>query len=432
MNTLCIRHETKSAWERRAPLAPAHVDHLITQNALPIAIQPSDTRIFPNAQYTGVGAVLQNEPNDAAIVMGVKEMPVDAFAANRAYVFFSHTMKGQPANMPALKRLLELGCTLIDYELITDNAGKRLVAFGPFAGVAGAIDTLWTLGRRLAHEGIESPISNIKAAHQYPTIEAAELAIREVGDTIRADGLPSSIAPLTVGVLGYGGVASGAMRMLDCLPIKDVSPSELESVAKDGDRHTVFRCVFREEHLVSRTDGGTFVLDEYYQAPDNFEPIFAQHLAHLSILINCIYWDERYPRFIARDDLKTLFENNSTPRLRVIGDITCDVDGSLACTTRTTTPDAPVYVYNPLAGTTTDGIAGLGTVVLAVDFLPCEVPYDATMAFSQALSPFIPGLLQADLSKPLAEARLPPELERAVICYRGDLVTRFKFLANHI
>jgi len=428
MNTLCIRHETKSPWERRAPLAPVHIEQILKATSCTIGVQPSNTRIFGDDEYTAAGATLQNEPNDASIVIGVKEMPLDAFAAGRTYLFFSHTMKGQAANMPALKRLLELECTLIDYELITDDAGRRLVAFGPFAGVAGAIDTLWSLGQRLEHESIVTPFNEITPAHQYATIADAEVALRRAGAQIQEDGVPSAVGPVIIGVLGYGGVASGANRMLDCLPVEDIAPDQLPSIALDGDSKTIYRCVFREEHLVRRRDGSAFVLEDYYQQPELFEPIFARHLPHLSVLLNCIYWDERYPRFVTRDDLANLFDANNSPRLRIIGDITCDVNGSLACTTHATTPDAPVYVYDPHTGNTHEGVAGNGPVVLAVDFLPCEVPYDATLSFGTALRPFIPGLMAADFTKTLDDCGLPAELARAVIAYNGELTKRFQFL----
>lgn len=432
MNTLCIRHETKSPWERRAPLAPIHIEQILKTTNGTIGVQPSETRIFPDDEYTAAGATLQSDPNDAPIIIGVKEMPLDAFANSRTYLFFSHTMKGQAANMPALTRLLDLGCTLIDYELITDDAGRRLVAFGPFAGVAGAIDTIWTLGQRLDHEGIATPFNEITAAHQYGTIADAEAALRRVGKQIQHEGVPPAVGPVIIGVLGYGGVASGANRMLDCLPMEDIAPDQLQSIAQNGDLQTVYRCVFREEHLVRRRDGSAFVLNHYYQQPELFEPIFARHLPHLTMLINCIYWDERYPRFVTRGDLTHLFNGNTTPRLRTIGDITCDVNGSLACTTHATTPDAPVYVYDPQTGNTHEGVAGNGPVVLAVDFLPCEVPYDATLSFGAALRPFIPGLMAADFTKTLDDCGLPPELARAVIAYRGELTPRFQFLSQHL
>jgi alpha-aminoadipic semialdehyde synthase len=115
-----------------------------------------------------------------------------------------------------------------------------------------------------------------------------------------------------------------------------------------------------------------------------------------------------------------------------VGDITCDVDGSLACTVRATEPDSPVYVYDPATGQAHDGVAGTGPVVLAVDFLPCELPVDASDYFSRSLSPFMPAVAAADFSAELADSGLPPELQRATIVYRGQLTKPYRHLAQYL
>lgn len=433
MNQLCIRHETKSRWERRAPLAPADVAALINSYGVPIAIEPSPQRVFEDDAYIDLGATRMDVADGADVILGVKEIPVDAFLPNKTYCIFSHTMKGQPDNMPALARLLELGCTLIDYELITNDAGQRLVAFGPFAGLAGMIDSLWTLGRRFDADGIRTPFSDIRPAHHYADIAEAAAAIRAVGQRIHDDGLPPEATPCVIGIAGYGGVSRGAQEILDLLPTRTIAPGDLASMTPDSaDSRYVFKTVFKEEHLVERSSDSGFELREYYDHPDRYRSTFAPHLGRLSMLVNCIYWEPKYPRLATQQDFEALYANGSPPKLRVVGDITCDIDGSLACTTHATTPDDPVYVYDPTTGSTHPGVQGTGPVVLAVDFLPCELPYDATMAFSRALTPFMPGLAKADLSAPLDSAGLPPELERAVIVYRGALTDRFRHLEAHL
>lgn len=433
MNRICIRHETKSAWERRAPLAPADVGALINTHGLSIGIEPSPQRVFEDGAYVDLGATRMLNPNEADIVLGVKEIPVSAFAADRTYCIFSHTMKGQSANMPALRRIMELGCTLIDYELIADDKGRRLVAFGPFAGVAGMIDSLWTLGRRFESEGIATPLVEVRPAHAYADMAEAKAALRAVGQRIERDGLPPEASPCVVGIAGYGGVSRGAQEMLDVLPMIEVAPEDLDRIGGGGaDRHRIYKCVFKEEHMVERSADGGFDLQEYYDWPDRYRSKFASYLSHLTMLVNCIYWEPKYPRLATRDDLDALYGQTDQPRLRVVGDITCDIDGSLACTTHATTPDDPVYVYDPRTGETQAGVEGRGPVVLAVDFLPCEVPYDATMSFSAALSPFVPALATADFSKPLESCGLSPELTRATIVYRGKLTERFEYLSEYL
>ncbi len=424
-----IRREDKSRWEARVPLTPDDVRELGSRHGVAFQVQRSDIRVFPDADYAAAGAELVDELDSCPVIMGVKEIPVEKLSAGKAYVYFSHTIKGQPANMPALRRLLELGCTLIDYERITDDQGRRLVFFGRYAGLAGMIDTLWAFGQRLRWEGIDSPLAGIEPAHRYDDLAHFEREIAAVADAIRQGGLPAQVCPLVCGFAGYGQVSQGAQYIYDLLPVEEVPPDRLADLPPRRD--VCYKVVFKEEHLVRRRDGGRFELQEYYQQPERYEADFFRYVPALTLLVNCIYWEPKYPRLITREQFRRLYADPS-PRLRVIGDITCDIDGSLACTTRATTPDSPVYVYDPDSGATTDGVAGRGPVVLAVDFLPCELPADASRSFSQALRPLVPALDQADLGKPLEQSGLPPELQRATIVYRGELTPDYRYLERFV
>ncbi|MCP5114308.1 MAG: hypothetical protein GY953_26050, partial [bacterium] len=309
-----------------------------------------------------------------------------------------------------------------DFERITDEQNRRLVFFGRFAGLAGMIDTLWALGERLRHEGIDNPFTAIQPAHRYESLAAARQAFGGVAEEILRHGLPRAIQPFVCGFAGYGQVSRGAQEVFRWLRVEEVTPEQLPDLDGDG----CYMTVFREEHMVERTGQQPFDLQEYYDHPERYRAAFFPHARHLSILVNCIYWEPRYPRFLTREQLGEL------PGLRVIGDITCDIDGSLACTTRSTTPDAPVYVYDPATGETADGVAGNGPVVLAVDFLPCELPIDASRHFSRSLRPFVPCLARADFSKPLDESGLPDELRRATIVYRGELTADYRYLREFL
>jgi alpha-aminoadipic semialdehyde synthase len=363
--------------------------------------------------------------------MGVKEIPLARIEPGRTYVNFSHTIKGQEANMPALGRLMECGCQLIDYEKITDAAGRRLVFFGRHAGYAGMIDSLWALGRRLDHEGIASPFSGVRAAHEYCDLKQVRAALAEVASAIRRGGIPPQIQPCVCCFTGYGQVSQGAQEIFDLLPTKEIAPGDMACLSPAAD--LCYKVVMREEHLVSRIESSQpFDLQEYYQQPERYESAFLPYVEQICLLLNCVYWDLRYPRLITAEQFAELFRRGSKPRLRVVGDISCDVDGSLACTIRTTDPGNPVYVYNPHDGTTVDGVTGEGVVVLAVDFLPCELPVDASVDFSRALRPLVPGLARADFTRELADSGLPPELQRATIVYQGQLTEPFAYLSEHV
>jgi len=425
-----IRREDKSEWEGRVPLVPNDIRWLHEEHGIDFRVQTSPIRAIKDDEYRSCGAAVVDDLSDCPVIMGVKEIPVERLAPGKTYVYFSHVIKGQPHNMPALRRLMELGCTLIDYERIVDDQNRRLVFFGRYAGLAGMIDTLWAFGQRLRHEGIDSPFAQVRPAHRYTDLESVKREFAGIADAIRARGLPEAINPLVCGFTGYGNVSQGAQEIYDLLPVEEITPQQLASVRPNP--HCCYKVVFREEHIVTRIDASApFELQEYYRHPERYRGVVFQYAPHLSLLVNCIYWEEKYPRLITREQFKELW-NAGQPRLRVIGDISCDIDGSLACTTRATDPAAPVYVYDPFTGETIDGVAGRGPVVLAVDFLPCELPIDASNYFSRTLRPFIPALARADFSAPLPGSGLPPELQRATIVYRGRLTEAYRHLEQHL
>ena len=217
MNPIGIRCETKSPWERRTPLVPAHVAPLV-EAGVDIRIQPSASRAFAAEAYEAAGATMMADLADCPVVLGVKEMADEAFRRDAAYLFFSHTIKAQAYNLPMLRRLMDAGATLVDYERIVDEDGRRLIGFSRFAGMAGMIDSLWTLGRRLAWEGIESPFATLKPAHAYAGLAAVREALHEVGRAVSDGGVPEALRPLVVGIAGRGTVSRGAQEILAELP----------------------------------------------------------------------------------------------------------------------------------------------------------------------------------------------------------------------
>jgi len=331
--------------------------------------------------------------------------------------------------MPLLRRLLDLGCTLIDYEKITDDEGRRLVFFGVHAGLAGTIDSLWALGQRLRGEGCETPFASIGQAFTYASLDQASAAVEQAGRELLLSGVPAALRPLVFGVTGYGKTATGAQKILDLLQPQTIRPSELSALSSsDGG---VYRVEFREEDMVEPLSG-TFELQDYYRRPDRYRPVFSRYLEHLTVLMNCIYWEPRYPRLVTIDTLRQLYTGPSPARLRVIGDISCDIEGSVEATVRSTTPDRPVFVYDVQQKKALDGVQGCGPAIMAVENLPAELPLDASQAFSRALTPFIPELAAADLRAPLAATGLPAALQRAVIAHRGALTESFSYLASHL
>lgn len=424
-----IRREDKNRWEIRAPLVPEDVQAL-TAAGLSCHVQKSPLRVFPDEAYRAAGARIVSHLDDCDVVIGIKEMPRAIFRAGGTYLFFSHTIKAQAGNMPMLRQLLDVGATLIDYEKIVDAQGRRLVFFGRYAGLAGMIDTLWALGRRLEHEGIDSPFRTVRRAFEYENVAHVKREIAAVGHDIRRNGLPEVLRPFVCGFAGYGNVSQGAQEIFDLLPAHGVAPQALGEL--NGKFAECAKVVFHEEHLVAPPDGQPFVLSDYYAHPERYRSIFSQYLPHLTLLVNGIYWEKKYPRLVTRDDVATLYGGQRVPRLRVIGDISCDVNGSIECTTQATDPGDPVYVYEPATGKTHAGVVGQGPVILAVDILPCELPRDASCYFSATLRPLLMQLATADLDQPLDQSGLPPELLRATIVHRGKLTPPFAYLADAV
>ncbi|RME73572.1 MAG: hypothetical protein D6784_11730 [Chloroflexi bacterium] len=434
-NTIAIRREDKNEWERRVPLTPAHVARLVQEHGIRFIVQPSPIRAFADEDYAQAGALLREDISEADVVLAVKEIPVPLLQSGKTYVFFSHTIKGQPYNMPMLKRLMDLHCQLIDYERVVDENNRRLIFFGEHAGLAGMIETLHALGQRLQWEGYTTPLAEVRHAYEYGDLPTAQTAIREVGRKIVEEGLPVELTPLVVGIAGYGNVSRGAQAILDLLPAREISPAELLTLEHDDDQHRniLYKVVFKEQDTVApREPGHPFDLQEFFRHPERYQSRFAMYLPSLTVLVNCIYWDTPYPRLVTKEDARLLFQADTPPRLRVIGDISCDIEGAIEPTIKATSPDNPVYVWDPATDSAVDGVAGLGPVIMAVDNLPCELPVEASTSFGDALSPFVPALAACDFSVDFDLCQLPPELKRAVIVYHGELTPNYRYLEKFV
>jgi saccharopine dehydrogenase (NAD+, L-lysine forming) len=432
-NTIGLRLEDKNPWERRVALTPCAVRELIAQGAR-IRVERFARRTFADAEYERSGAAM-GDVRDCDLVFGIKEMPRDYFREGGAYMMFSHTIKGQPYNMGMLRELVDKRCTLLDYETVTDDEGKRLIFFGRYAGLAGMIDTLWTLGKRLEALGHRTAFGEIRPAHAYADLDAAKAAVRALGDRIAAEGVPRFLAPAVVGFTGYGHVSRGAQEIFDILPHVEVAPDALAGfvASNDGLADRLVKVVYREADLVEPNDPSRpFDLQRYYLHGEEHRSKFAPHLGLLTALVNGIYWDVRYPKFATREEFAALLAGGGTPKLLAVGDISCDVDGSLACTVRDTTPGDPVFVYDPVTGEAPSGFEGRGFAVMAVGNLPCELPREASSAFSGALEPYIQALAEVDLGGTFEAAALPEPIRRSVILWRGTFTPRYMQMRGYL
>jgi alpha-aminoadipic semialdehyde synthase len=407
------------------PLTPAHVARLVA-DGVEVRVQPSARRIFADVEFAAAGATLSEDLSSCNAVLAIKEIPSAVFVEEQAYMFFAHVIKGQPYNMPMLARMLERRCTLIDYEKVCDDAGRRLIAFGRFAGLAGMIDTLWALHQRLTVEGLKSPFGSVRRPVDCPDLESALDGVRAAAAAIDAGGLAEGLNPLVLGFIGYGNVSRGAQEVADVLGCRAVAPEDLPVVGRG-----IYKVEFEERHIVAPLSAGqAFALDDYYRHPERYRGRFFDYVPHLHVVVNGSYWDARYPRFIRNDELRRLYLSDASPRLRIIGDLSCDIEGGIEATSRATTPADPVFTYDVQTGTSLSGVRGHGPTILAVDILPAELPRESSQAFGDVLLPFAPALAKADFRVSYPELALPPELHRAVIAHRGELAPAYLHLAE--
>ncbi len=430
MSRIGIRREDKSVWERRTPITPEAVGKLVREG-IPITVQPSESRIFPDDDFRRAGATLSEDLSACSVIFGVKEVPPDLFLEGKAYVFFSHTIKAQSYNMGMLREMMDRKCHLIDYEKIVDDEGRRLVLFGYYAGLSGMIETLRAVGARLKWEGIETPLAAIRQPREYDSLGDAKSAIAEAGRKINAGDWPRELNPFVVGSAGYGNVSRGAQEIYALLEPREAAPADLETTGAAAPGMSPFvQTVFYEKDMAVPVDADrSFDLQEYYDKPELYRGDFERYLPHMDALVTAIYWEDRYPRLVTRDWLKRAWAKGK-PRLRVIGDITCDIDGAVECTYKATEPGAPDYVYEPLKERHLDGVEGEGPVIMAVDILPAELPRDASYAFSEALMPLIPGIAAADFAADPDDLKIPGPIRKALIVYQGELTEDFRYLTG--
>lgn len=429
-----IRHEDKYLMERRVPIVPKHIEWLVKHHNIDIVVQTSEKRVFKDEEFIKAGAKIAKDLKRCPIIFGVKEIPINTFEPNKTYIFFSHVIKGQKRNMPMLKKMMELKCNLIDYEKVVDEQNKRLIFFGKYAGLAGMINSLWALGLRLKYYGYSSKLLKIKQACHYHSLAEAKEDISAIGQLIAENGIPEELMPFTIGFTGYGNVSQGAQEICGLLPVKEITPEKLLSLKhrKKLPNNIIYKVIFKEEHLAEPIDPNQeFDLQDYYNHPEKYKGVFEKYIPHLSMLINCMYWDDRYPKIITKEYLKKLY-SKGRPKLNVIGDISCDINGSVECTVKPTVIEDPIFVYNPFTEQIAMGYEGEGILDMAVDILPSELPRDASLGFSDVLVNFVKPIAIADYDLPYEEIDLPKAIKKALILLNGELTPNYKYLDEHL
>ncbi len=434
MTKVGIRCEDKP-YELRTPIPPQFVKAFSEKHGFDFVVEHSDQRAYTDEEYKQVGAQISKlRGSPVKIIFGLKEIPSAEFEKDKVYLFFAHVIKGQSYNMDMLRQILKMGATLIDYERIVEvPSEKRLVFFGNWAGFAGMSETLRAFGQRLEYEGIKPNPFKLKPTYEYDGLGALEDAVRQMGNRIKEEGFAKELAPLVTGFIGYGNTSKGAQAIFDLLPHKEVEPNQLADL--EPNPHLLYKVVFREEDTVRpRNPDATFELQHYYKhGKELYESQFMEYVPYITVLMNCIYWTDKYPKMITKAELSEHWEETGgKPRLKIVGDISCDIEGAIEFTLDSTKPYKPCFVYDPTKGKIKLGIEGKGVAVMAVDNLPTELPREASTSFSESLQRFVPAIVKADYTVPFNKLNLPPEVLKATIVYRGELTPEYEYLKQYL
>ena len=296
------------------------------------------------------------------------------------------------------------------------------------------INSLWSLGLRLKEAGYKTPFAQLKQAHRYSSLDEARRAVSNVGQEIAEGGLPAELRPFTIAFTGYGNVSAGAQEILGLLPVKEISPEKLLALRRRSHLpdNLVYKVIFKEEDLVEPIDPeAQFDLHDYYANPQHYSSVFEKYVPYMDMLVNCIYWDNRYPRLLSKDFLEKLFAKG-TPKLKVVGDISCDVHGSVECTELAAEISDPVFVYNPFTRDFCMGYNGDGLLIMSVDILPSELPRDSSNGFADVLIHFVKPIADCDFSEDFEDLDLPRPIKKGLILHKGEFTPDFEYMEEYL
>ena len=444
-----ISRETHNRSERRAPLTPADVGWLI-KKGVRVEVKSSKIRIFKDEQYKKVKAVVLDRFKEATLILGIKPPKVTNIDKDKIYMVFSHTIKGQSASMPLLKEFTKRRVTLIDYEKITDLGGKRLIHFGRFAGICGLIDSLYYLGKKLEWKGIKNPFLDLEPAYKYGSLDEITQVMRYIYNKIQHQGFDERISPFIIGIIGQGRVSQGVQEILQILNPVEVHPKDILKFVRRQKYvyNKMYKIIFHYQEQLRAKDGSIFYFKEYLKSPERFESNMDIYLPFLNIFIHTSYWDSRYPRMVTKEMIDKLWGKKNF-RLEFIGDISCDIDGSIELTYKTTTRDNPVFTYDPKKKRFTllekatdkaigekensltrfiDGYKENGITILAVDNLAAELPKDSSEHFSNLIRDYVYQIAAHGVKDISNYTAIPKEIRRAVITQSGRLTSEFNYL----
>jgi alanine dehydrogenase len=393
-----ILKERKNPPDRRVVFTPSEL--LRFKEKYPeaeIVVERSDIRVFKDEEYENMGFELTTDVSDCDVFFGVKEVPISALIPNKKYFFFSHTIKKQPHNKGLLQAVLEKNIDLYDHETIVNQDNNRLIGFGRYAGNVGAYNGIRTFG--IKYDLFQLP--------KAETLNGKAVLVEKLKRLI--------LPPIKIVVTGSGKAGKGVKEILDAMKMKEVAPADFLAKTYDSPVYTQIEV----SDYYKRKDGGAFVKSAFYKNPTDFVSDFEKFAQAADIFMAAHFYGTNAPYILTNDMLKSVKN-----RIKVVADISCDVNGPIACTIKASTIADPIFGYLPSEEKEVDVFHPGSIAVMSIDNLPCELPKDASEGFGEMfMTHVIPAFFNNDKDG---------ILQRAQITNKGQLTERFSYLQDYV
>ncbi|MBF7090878.1 alanine dehydrogenase [Flavobacterium sp. ALJ2] len=393
-----IIKEGKNPPDRRVVFSPNELARLKQfYHEATVTVESSDIRIFTDTQYKSLGITVTDEISDCDVFFGVKEVPIENLISDKAYFFFSHTIKKQPYNRKLLQAILAKNIELYDHETIVNSHNQRLIGFGKYAGIVGVYNGIRAFG-------IKFELFKLPKAETLSGKEALITHLKRI-----------TLPPLKFVITGTGKVGMGAKEILDAIKIKEVT---IDNYLTKNYSQAVYVQLDVLDYN-KRKDGQLLDYTDFYEHPQEYVSDFEKFTRVTDVYFAGHFHANAAPMILTREMLQS-----KDCKIKVVADISCDVNGPIACTLRSSTIEEPLYGYFPGENKEVDVFHPAAIVVMAVDNLPCEIPKDASEGFGELfMEHVIPAFFNGDKDG---------ILHRAKITENGKLTPRFSYLQDYV
>jgi alanine dehydrogenase len=391
-----VLKEEKIPADKRVAFSPVQCQYIKSQYPnFEILVQSSDIRCFSDSEYTALGISVVRDLTECDLFFGIKEVPKEKLIPNKTYFYFSHTIKKQVYNRDLLVKMIDMNITMIDYEVLKSINGNRLLGFGKYAGIIGAYNAFLTYGLKMKSYSLKPANMCLDRIEMEGEFEKIKLNNEKFV------------------ISGKGRVGQGILEIIKLLNILEVSKDDY--LKKEFD-FPVFVSLDTMDYNV-RIDNNPGNFNDFISNPSSYKSIFLKYLEHSDLFIAGHYYSTGSPFLFTKNDVKSPYFN-----VKVVADVSCDIDGPVATTIRPSTISNPIYGYNPLTEKEDDFMNENIVAVMAVDNLPCELPKDSSHDFGSQLIENVLPLLgnKNDI------------IEKATICKNGDLTMEFEYLREYV